>query len=400
MSEQTATAATQISPLFSSLFRPRTTIQKLGGRISLVVLVLLCSLAAAARMIASFSKGAAIGIVDVPALLLLFCLVALLSLVVVYFCAFLASKFGRWMGGKANPENARAAMAWGSSPSIWAGLIAMAIVVVRPDGEWETWHLAVEILVGVATIWTAVVTIMMLMAVHQFGVIRSTLAYACATLLSVVLLALPVRVFLWQPFDLKSGNLIPTLLPGDHVFVSKSTYGYSRFSFPFHPPFQGRIFAKLPKRGDLVVFALPQAANTTYIKRIIGLPGETIHLRDGVVYINDKAVPRERIKDYKQIVNGKTANLPQYVETLPNGVSHRILDSEPNGPFDNVGPFQIPEGHYFVMGDNRDNSSDSRAKWAVGYVPFENLIGRVEVIYMSVPKGAGDRSGRMLMRVR
>jgi len=197
-------------------------------------------------------------------------------------------------------------------------------------------------------------------------------------------IAMLVRTFLYQPFNIPSGSMKETLLIGDYLFVSKLSYGYSRYSFYNLIPFSGRIFAAEPKRGDVIVFKLPRDNSTDYIKRLIGLPGDEITVRGGVLFINGKEVPRKRIGDFvTQEDAGPPRPIPAYQETLPNGVKYTVLDSESNGPFDNVGPYKVPADHYFMMGDNRDNSTDSRASWGVGYVPFENLIGRAEIIFFS-----------------
>jgi signal peptidase I len=149
-------------------------------------------------------------------------------------------------------------------------------------------------------------------------------------------------------------------------------------------PFSGRIFAAEPKRGDVVVFKLPRDNSTDYIKRVIGLPGDEIAMSNGVLSINGKDVPKRRTGSFVTKNNGgPPRKVPAFQETLPNGVKYTVLDADANGPFDNVGPYKVPEGHYFMMGDNRDNSTDSRASWGVGYVPFENLIGRAEIIFFS-----------------
>jgi len=204
-----------------------------------------------------------------------------------------------------------------------------------------------------------------------------------------LLIALVIRTFLFQPFNIPSGSMIDTLLVGDYLFVSKYAYGYSRYSFPFGiVPIEGRVFASEPERGDIAVFKLPRDNATDYIKRIIGMPGDRIHLRDGIVYINDVAVERERISDYVEIgLNGREIRSARFRETLPNGVSYEVLDGEQNGPYDDTDVYTVPPGHYFMMGDNRDRSMDSRNQMLVGFVPFENLVGRAEVVFFSIREG-------------
>jgi len=205
--------------------------------------------------------------------------------------------------------------------------------------------------------------------------------------IQALILALLVRTFLFQPFSIPSGSMEDTLLVGDFLFVSKYAYGYSQYSFPFSPDIFGddRVFANDPERGDVVVFK-GQDGDTDFIKRLIGLPGDRIQVTDGLLYINDEPVELELLEGDPSSSFGTL----RYRETLPNGVTHDILDNTRNGPYDNTQVFEVPEGHYFFMGDNRDNSTDSRAgaRGGIGYIPFENLIGRAEVIFFSVEPDA------------
>ncbi|HEX9648665.1 MAG TPA: signal peptidase I [Alphaproteobacteria bacterium] len=205
------------------------------------------------------------------------------------------------------------------------------------------------------------------------------------TVVYAVLIATVVRTFAYEPFHIPSGSMIPSLLIGDYLFVSKFSYGYSRYSFPFDiGVIEGRIMAHQPERGDIAVFKLPRDNKTDYIKRLIGLPGDHIQVRDGLLYINDQPVQRRQIEDYELVDRiGNVTAVDQYVETLPNGIGYRIIDSNPYGPLDNTDVYVVPADHYFAMGDNRDGSSDSRILSNVGYVPAENLVGRAEILFFS-----------------
>ncbi len=207
------------------------------------------------------------------------------------------------------------------------------------------------------------------------------------TVFWAIVIALMVRTFAFEPFNIPSGSMIPTLLVGDYLFVSKFSYGYSKHSMPFSLPIiPGRVFESEPDRGDVVVFKLPADTTQDYIKRVIGLPGDTVQVTEGRLYINNTIVERERIEDYILTDGGgRSAAVPQYIETLPNGKVHRILELfGDQGPSDNTEAFTVPEGHYFMMGDNRDNSADSRAfPSRFRFVPIENLVGRAEFLFYS-----------------
>jgi len=222
--------------------------------------------------------------------------------------------------------------------------------------------------------------------------------------IAVVLSPLLIRTFLFQPFNIPAGSMKPTLFVGDYIFVSKFSYGYNRYSFPFSPPLalvSGRIFASEPERGDVVVFRLPKDPSIDYVKRVIGLPGDRIQMINGVLHINGTPVKREQIGDFVETDdNGREVHIKQWRETLPNGVSHPTLDMIENGFYDNTKEYRVPAGHYFMMGDNRDNSSDSRVENQVGYVPVENLIGRVQILFWSVDEKGHIRSERIANKVR
>ncbi len=221
------------------------------------------------------------------------------------------------------------------------------------------------------------------------------------TVVYALLLAGLIRTVLFQPFWIPSGSMKPTLLIGDFLFVNKFAYGYSRHSCPWSLcPFDGRIWATEPKRGDVVVFKHP-TLGVDYIKRLIGLPGDRLQMKDGLLYINGAPVELQPDGTFaeRREPQGPAGNPPrcttverdgtclkeQYLETLPNGVTHAVLNIE-NSSGDNTEEFVVPEGHYFMMGDNRDNSLDSRFSpltGGVGFVPFEDLVGRADRVIFS-----------------
>jgi len=216
------------------------------------------------------------------------------------------------------------------------------------------------------------------------------------TIFYALLIALVIRTLFFQPFNIPSGSMENTLLVGDYLFVEKFAYGYSRDSLPFRgwpvgDLFHGRLFGSDPARGDVVVFKMPNPAspeyNDDFIKRVVGLPGDRIQVLDGVLYINGKAVPKKRVADYVDTNEfGVVEHVPRYQETMPNGVTYFVLDRQPDSGEDNTKVFTVPAGHYFMMGDNRDNSNDSRLD--VGYVPAENLVGKAEFKFFSIDDSA------------
>ncbi len=224
--------------------------------------------------------------------------------------------------------------------------------------------------------------------------------------------AVVIRSFIFAPFSIPSGSMLPSLMIGDYLFVAKWPYGYSRYSIPFGAAaFDGRIFDRLPERGDVVVFRYPGPDDEDYVKRVIGLPGDRIEVRGGVVILNGQPVQRQRIADYAMPISpnspcrvvgddpdageragasGRECFYPRYRETLPGGRSYQVLD-QGDGEVDDWGPLIVPEGHLFVMGDNRDDSADSRVpveRNGVGLLPVENVLGRATIAFWSTDGSA------------
>ena len=212
------------------------------------------------------------------------------------------------------------------------------------------------------------------------------------TLAAALFCAAIIRSFLFEPFYIPSGSMKPNLLIGDYIIVTKYSYGYSRYSFPFgFNFFSGRVFAESekqqPQRGDIVVFRFPPDPSINYIKRLVGLPGDRIQMRDGVLYINDQKV--EKVADgnfIEEQEDGLAVNTSKFLETMPDGKKVTTLDLYKDTPQDNTGIYEVPAGHYFMMGDNRDNSQDSRFLSQVGFVPEENLVGKARFIFFSSAK--------------
>ena len=218
-----------------------------------------------------------------------------------------------------------------------------------------------------------------------------TLVENIKTIVYAGLIAIGIRTIAFEPFNIPSGSMEPTLLVGDYLFVSKYSYGYSRYSLPFSPNlFAGRIFASLPQRGDVAVFKLPRDNSTDYIKRIVGLPGDRIQMKAGQLHINGEPAPRRLLGDYIARETNVRVQVRRFVETLPSsaagaGRTHDIVKMSDSGGLNDTPEFKVPAGFFFAMGDNRDNSSDSRdPTGGVGFIPLENLVGRAEFIFFSV----------------
>ena len=200
-----------------------------------------------------------------------------------------------------------------------------------------------------------------------------------------IFIALLIRSFIAEPFNIPSGSMKPNLLVGDFIFVSKWSYGYSRHSLPFSIPLiPGKIFGKLPKRGDVAVFKTPYDNRTDYIKRVIGLPGDKIKIINGQIFINNELILRKKTNDFIDVDRNKnTKRLRKYKEYFYD-MEIDVLDLMDNGIVDNTQVYQVPQNHFFVMGDNRDNSQDSRFLTKVGFIPEENLVGKAQYIFFSL----------------
>ncbi len=213
------------------------------------------------------------------------------------------------------------------------------------------------------------------------------------TVFWAVAIALVLRIVIFQPFNIPSGSMKPNLLIGDFLFVSKPAYGYSRASLVYpltRLPIEGRLFGGEPQRGDIVVFKNRKDANKDYIKRVIGLPGDEIRMIEGRLFINGEPVQKEFAGLQEAVCDGRLAEIPAYRETLANGVTYIVEECHGDqGALDNRGPYQVPAGHFFMMGDNRDQSQDSRVLEAVGYVPLDDVVGKAELLFFSVN---GDRA--------
>jgi signal peptidase I len=215
---------------------------------------------------------------------------------------------------------------------------------------------------------------------------RTVLSVVGGILLLVVALAalFGFRAFAFQPFNIPSGSMEPTILPGEMIFVSKYNYGYGRYSLPFAPPSdRGRVFPADPQLGDVVVFRIASDARTDYIKRVAGLPGDRVQLMNGVLSLNGEPAKRERLADF--IVPDafeRGAPAKRWRETLPNGAGYEVIQIAENSPQSNTNVFEVPPGYFFALGDNRDNSLDSRFA-SFGFVPLDNLVGRAQIVFWS-----------------
>jgi signal peptidase I len=324
------------------------------------------------------------------------------------------SWIGKLFGGRATALQMRAVLAWGAA-SFLIGLLLdittkLALQSATNIGVAEPLANALRLVLGfvvvILTAWAGVATMLMLARVQDFGFWRTFFSFGIGTVIGAlplsILIALSIRALLFQPFYIPTMSMMPTLLAGDYMFASKFDYGYSRYSFPFSPPlFDGRIFAAEPQRGDVVVFRSPKDTSVDYVKRIVGLPNDRIQMINGVLNINGTPIKHERMEDFLWTdKKGRRSEAKRWRETLPNGVSYVAIDLKENGILDNTPVYTVPPGHYFAIGDNLDNSLDSRLPDQFGYVPFENIVGRARIIFFSREPSDSDRFDRIGMTVK
>ena len=332
---------------------------------------------------------------------------ALVGIALFYVWGAILGVSSRLFGGRASQAETRAAVAWSTLPHLITAVAlvgAFVVWMIEPGNMApRDLTLALQVILMVPTVWSWVLLIGMISAANRFGLVRGVLS-TLVGVIGILLIALGIRILLFHPFNIPSGAMMPALQVQDYLFASKYSYGYSRFSLPFGPNlFAGRILGAEPQRGDVVVFQLPRDERTSYISRVIGLPGDKIEMIDGLLHIDGTPVKREVLPDYIHEEDGRATPIKRWRETLPNGVSHETLDQQEIGFYDNTTVYTVPAGHYFMMGDNRDNATDSRAQAQVGFIPFENLVGRAQIIFLSVaqnPDGNALRFERIGKLVR
>lgn len=223
----------------------------------------------------------------------------------------------------------------------------------------------------------------------RFGFLKFDMKELVTSILWAAAIAIVFRTFVFEPFKIPSGSMIPNLQVGDYLFTSKYSYGYSKYSMPLNLPLLNKrvLFVNKPKPGEIIVFKGIKDPETFYIKRLIGTPGDVIQVKGGVLHINDKPVERKKLGAYTKVGSfGEHKIYDEYTETLPNGVEYTVLDANINGHKDfpdQTIKYRVPEGHYFFMGDNRNNSIDSRFLNEIGYVPEDHIVGRAEFIFWS-----------------
>lgn len=389
------------SPLISVWLHPRRTIECIAAerpRYLVLPLVTLVGAASVVNILTGYGMGSSI--VGWPTMLASVVGGAIFAMFNLYVLAVITGWIGRKLGGAASNDVVRAAIAWGGLPNILGLVVILGSAAawrVLATGAEPRWLSSLfDLVSGLCGLWALGMTLLMLSRVERFGFWRTITAYAVGTLAVAAFLALMVRTFLFQPFSLPASSMAPTLLPGDYVFAAKYPYGYGRYSLPFSLPlFSGRIQGAVPARGEVIVF---RNRDADYVKRVVGFPGDRIQIKSGELYINDTRVRHERVSDISSlnICGDVPGNVTRWREILPEGASYETVDCTDNGFYDNTNVYTVPAGHLFVLGDNRDNSTDSRALTAMGYVPIENVIGRVSMIFFS--RDLDDRSASRSIR--
>jgi signal peptidase I len=384
----------RFSPWRSVWFNPRDTIEQIvatNPRQHVLLLAVLGTISSIVIQLAPSTLTTAL--LDGRIVIGIFLLGILWGVPSLYISAYLLKLSSKPFGGRASMGMLRAVLAWGMVPSaIGVPLCLITFFGLERSGLVDELTLS-PILRSVAVVlglWALISLTLMFARVQGFGFWRVIASYAFCFLI-LLLFSLVTRSLFFQSFNIPSAGMMPTLLAGDNILVSKYAYGYTHYSLPFAPPlFSGRLFASEPHLGEVVVFRLPKDDSIDYVKRIVGLPGDRIQMIDGILQINGQPVKHERIDDFVSNDNGVVQRVKRYRETLPNGVSYTTLDLTNNRFYDNTPVYQVPSGHYFMIGDNLDNSTDSRVLSQVGYVPFENLIGRAEIIYFSFNSRSGN----------
>jgi len=407
-----ASEASPRSPLVSIWLRPRQTIEAVlatGRRPHLVLLVALW--VAASLVIQAMSLGLFRYPLPGWAWITLAFVGIVLSIVFLWLWCVFCRWAGRLLGGTASTPDFLAAAAWSAVPFITGTIVALALLAssklfAGASAAPQSWlRLLVAAIMIACSLWSLVILLFMISRLLGFGFWKTIVTWIVASVLelsAVWLLVLVNRTFAFQPYVVGASSMAPTLLTGDNFFVSKSAYGYGRYSFPFSlGDMSGRILAASPQRGDVVAFYLPRNDRSVYVKRIVGLPGDRIQLMDARLYINGKEVQREALPPYRISDASGVIDVPRYRETLPSGVSYDIVQKDGDtGYWSSTPVYTVPAGEFFVLGDNRDNSQDSRVSSEFGYVPFENLIGKAGLIYDAPASSAGEGSARIGTMVR
>jgi signal peptidase I len=389
-----ATEAPTSSPWLSVWINPRRTVERILATQSGWDVLLLAALGTISEIAAQLipTSGLPAALPDWRILAALVLLGAAAGILALYLTACFLKWTGALLGGRASMATIRAAVAWGGAPfAIGVPICLVVFFALALSGLAKGPFVAIvlQLILLVLGLWALVLALWMYGRVQGFGFWRTIVSFAVASFIVIPIIPLLIRTFLFQPFNMPSSSMMPTLLEGDYFFVSKYAYGYTHYSLPFSPRlFSGRLLASEPQRGDVVVFRLPKDDSIDYVKRIVGLPGDRIQMIDGVLQINGQPIKHERIDDFVTEENGADKHIKRYRETLPNGVSYTVLALTDRGFLDNTPVYTVPPDRYFVLGDNLNNSTDSRVMSQVGYVPFENLIGRGAIIFFSIDRGS------------